>query len=111
MKMGTGMTKSENPDFSRVLQYLTVMEQINTNKTPRRGYIYVIIAALLWAISGSSSKFLFNSGVTPFQLVQLRLTISTVLLFMVLLVWRRDLMRIEKGDFFYFLFTFTTQIS
>ena len=80
------------------------MEQINTHKTPRLGYIYVMIAALLWAISGSTSKFLFNSGVTPFQLVQLRLTISSVPLFIVLLIWRRNLMRIEKGDYFYFLF-------
>ena len=80
------------------------MKQAENIKTPRLGYIYVMIAALLWAISGSTSKFLFNSGVTPFQLVQLRLTISTGLLFMVLLIWRRDLMRIEKGDYFYFLF-------
>jgi drug/metabolite transporter, DME family len=79
------------------------MEHAEKTKTPRRGYLYVIIAALFWAISGSSSKFLFNSGVTPFQLVQLRLTISAGLLFPVLLIWRRDLMRIKKGDFFYFV--------
>ncbi len=80
------------------------MKQAEKTKTPRLGYIYVMIAALLWAISGSTSKFLFNSGVTPFQLVQLRLTISSGLLFMVLLIWRRNLMRIEKGDYLYFLF-------
>ncbi|RPJ18332.1 MAG: EamA family transporter, partial [Desulfobacteraceae bacterium] len=80
------------------------MEKANPQKTPRVGYLYVIIAALFWAISGSSSKFLFNSGVTPFQLVQLRLTISAGLLFLVLLIRRRDLMRIKKGDFFYFVF-------
>jgi drug/metabolite transporter (DMT)-like permease len=80
------------------------MKNANSHKTPRLGYIYVMIAALLWAVSGSSSKFLFNSGVTPFQLVQLRLTISAGLLFLVLLIWRRNLMRIEKGDFFYFVF-------
>jgi len=80
------------------------MKQAENIKTPRLGYIYVMIAALLWAVSGSSAKFLFNSGVTPFQLVQLRLTISSVPLFIVLLIWRRNLMRIEKGDYFYFLF-------
>jgi len=73
-------------------------------KTPRLGYIYVMIAALLWAVSGSSAKFLFNSGVTPFQLVQLRLTISSVMLFLVLFIWRRNVMRIMPGDYFYFIF-------
>lgn len=80
------------------------MKQAEKIKTPRLGYLYVVIAALLWAVSGSSAKFLFHSGVSPFQLVQLRLTISSGLLFMVLLIWRRNLMRIMKGDFFYFVF-------
>jgi drug/metabolite transporter (DMT)-like permease len=80
------------------------MKQAEKIKTPRLGYLYVITAALLWATSGSSSKFLFNSGLTPFQLVQLRLTISAVLLFTVLFVWRRNLMLIKKGDLFYFIF-------
>ncbi len=80
------------------------MKQAENTKTPRLGYLYVVIAALLWAVSGSSAKFLFHSGVSPFQLVQLRLTISAVLLFLVLLIWRRNLMRIKKGDYFYFVF-------
>ncbi|MBU1182903.1 MAG: EamA family transporter [Pseudomonadota bacterium] len=80
------------------------MKQAEKIKTPRLGYLYVVIAALLWAISGSSAKFLFHSGVSPFQLVQLRLTISTGLLFLVLLIWRRNLMRIKQGDLFYFVF-------
>lgn len=80
------------------------MQNANSQKTSRRGYIYVMIAALLWAVSGSSAKFLFHSGLSPFQLVQLRLTISAVLLFLVLLIWRRNLMRMMPGDFFYFVF-------
>ncbi len=80
------------------------IKQAEKIKAPRLGYIYVITAALLWAISGSSSKFLFNSGVTPFQLVQLRLTISAVLLFIVLFIRRRNLMLIKKEDLFYFIF-------
>ena len=50
-------------------------ESINNH---RRGYLYVVLAALMWGLSGSSAKFLFNSGITPFQLVQMRLTISAV---------------------------------
>ncbi len=40
-------------------------------RSPQWGYFYVMIAAFLWAVSGSSAKFLFNGGITPFQLVQL----------------------------------------
>ena len=72
-------------------------------KKTRLGYIYVVLAALMWALSGSSAKFLFNSGITPFQLVQLRLTISAVLLFLCLLVRFSSLLRIDRKDIFYFI--------
>jgi drug/metabolite transporter, DME family len=70
---------------------------------PRRGYFYVILAALLWAVSGSSAKFLFNSGITAFQLVQMRLFFAVcVLLFW--LIWRKPaLLRIHSQDLPYFL--------
>jgi drug/metabolite transporter (DMT)-like permease len=57
----------------------------------------------MWALSGSSAKFLFNSGITPFQLVQLRLTISTVLLFLYLLIRFPSLLKISRSDIFYFV--------
>lgn len=72
-------------------------------KSNRLGYIYVVLAALLWGLSGSSAKFLFNSGITPFQLVQLRLTISTVLLFICLLIRFSSLLKIDYKDIFYFI--------
>jgi drug/metabolite transporter (DMT)-like permease len=49
----------------------------------RLGYLYVALAAVLFAISGTSSKFLFHSGITPFQLIQLRTTLA----FTCLLIW------------------------
>jgi drug/metabolite transporter (DMT)-like permease len=79
------------------------MDKKESFKNNRLGYVYVILAALMWALSGSSAKFLFNSGITPFQLVQLRLTISTVLLFLCLLVRFSSLLRIDKKDIFYFI--------
>ena len=51
------------------LEYLT---------SPNKGYLYVILAAFLWAISGSAAKFLLSSGVTPFELVQLRLILLQI---------------------------------
>ena len=62
------------------------------------GYVYVVLAAVLWAASGSAAKFLFQSGISPFQLVQLRATISAALLFLWLLASRRNLLRIEKKN-------------
>ena len=49
----------------------------------RFGYFYVALSALLFAVSGTASKFLFHQGVTPYQLVQIR----TVLASAVLLAW------------------------
>ena len=77
------------------------MKSIKT-PTPSRGYLYVILAAVLWAISGSSAKFLFNSGVTAFQLVQLRITISAMGIFLWLLLRNPSLLKIDRKDILYF---------
>jgi len=70
---------------------------------PRRGYLYVTVAAVLWAVSGSSAKFLFNSGITAFELVQMRLLFAAGVLFL-WLVWRKPaLLRIRAGDIAYFM--------
>ena len=62
----------------------------------------MLFAAVLWAVSGSSAKFLFHSGVTPFQLVQLRITISAVGLFLWLLLRHPSLLKIDRKDILYF---------
>ena len=61
------------------------------------------LAALFWATSGSAAKFLFKNGVTPFELVQLRITIASVLLLLWLLVKQPALLRIARKDIFYFV--------
>ena len=75
-----------------------------TTITPslRLGYLYAILAAILWGVSGSSAKFLFNSGVTPFQLVQLRITIAASGLFVWLLIRDASLLKIARKDILYF---------
>jgi drug/metabolite transporter (DMT)-like permease len=69
----------------------------------RLGYLYVALAAVLFAISGTSSKFLFHSGITPFQLIQLRTTLA----FTCLLIWvglrHPVLLKISIADLPYFL--------
>lgn len=49
----------------------------------RLGYLYVSLAAILFAISGTLAKYLFNNGVTAFQLIQMRTTLA----FAGLLTW------------------------
>jgi drug/metabolite transporter (DMT)-like permease len=63
-----------------------------------RGYASVLAAALMWASSGTASKALFQSGVTPFQLVQLRVTFASALLGLVLALFARPLLRIRASD-------------
>jgi len=69
---------------------------------PMKGYLCVALAAVMWASSGTAGKALFNSGVTPFQLVQLRVTVSTVLLAIVFGIRFRPLFRIRPRDLWYF---------
>ena len=76
--------------------------QINNIHSARIGYVYVVLAALLWAASGAAAKFLFLGGMSPFQLVQLRSTISAALLFLWLLAAKRSLLKIERKDLVYF---------
>ncbi len=69
---------------------------------PMKGYLCVALAAVMWASSGTAGKALFNSGVTPFELVQIRVTVSTVLLAIVLGIRFRPLFRIRPRDLWYF---------
>lgn len=72
-------------------------------KNNRLGYLYVVMAAVMWGLSGSSAKFLFKSGVTPYQLVQSRLSISTSILFLWLLIRYPSLLKINRKDILYFV--------
>jgi drug/metabolite transporter (DMT)-like permease len=69
-----------------------------------KGYLYVIIAALMWASSGTAGKALFDAGMSPFDLVQIRVTLASAILFLVFLIFSRDLLHIRPRDIPYFLF-------
>lgn len=62
---------------------------------------------MLWAASGSAAKFLFQNGISPFELVQLRTTIAASVLVAWGLLGRRPLLRPLLGsgghDRIYFL--------
>ena len=58
---------------------------------------------MCWASGASASKFLFAGGISPFQLVQLRITTACAVLLVWLLARRPRLLRIESRDIPYFL--------
>lgn len=68
-----------------------------------RGYVAVMGAALLWASCGTVGKALIQTGITPFQLVQVRATFSAVVIGLFFLFGKRSQFRIRPGDLWYFL--------
>lgn len=68
-----------------------------------KGYLCVMVAAILWGSSGTAGKALFEAGMTPFELVQIRVTLSAALLAATLGVFARRLLQIRARDLGYFL--------
>lgn len=67
-----------------------------------KGYLYVVLAAIMWASSGTAGKALFEGGMTAFQLVQIRVTLSTIILAASFGIYDRQLFRIRIKDLGYF---------
>jgi drug/metabolite transporter (DMT)-like permease len=68
-------------------------------RRPALGYAMVLTAATLWAINGTVSKVILTSGdVTSERLTEVRATGAFLLLFAVLLVWRRSTLRVTAGE-------------
>jgi drug/metabolite transporter (DMT)-like permease len=64
-------------------------------RRPALGYAMVLTAATLWALNGAVSKVILQSGgVTSERLTEVRATGAFLLLFAVLLVWRRSTLRV-----------------
>lgn len=68
-----------------------------------KGYLFVTIAALAWASSGTAGKGLFETGVTPVDLVQVRLTLASLFLACGFALFRADLFRVRFGDLGHFV--------
>jgi drug/metabolite transporter (DMT)-like permease len=68
-----------------------------------RGYLYILIGATLWGVSSVVAKSLFIIGLPPAELVQIRLTLATFTLLLILLIFDRDRIIISLKDIPYFL--------
>ena len=66
------------------------------------GYLCVVGAAILWATSGVVGKALFAGGMTPQGLVQVRVTLSTLLMAAALALWDMGRLRVRWKDLPYF---------
>lgn len=68
-----------------------------------RGAVLVISASVLWGTAGTFAKFLFNSAISPCDLVQARATLSFVLLVVFIFFTDRSLLSIRWRDLPFFL--------
>ena len=72
-------------------------------KSEMRGYLYILVGATLWGVSSVVAKSLFNIGLSPGELVLIRLTFATLSLFLVLFLFDRRRMMISLNDLPYFM--------
>ncbi len=80
---------------------MTVFETPPVAQVDRRpvlGYATYLVAATLFALNGSVSKFLLLGGVPWQRLSQLRVTLAFLILFVVVLLVRRSGLRLRRSE-------------
>lgn len=74
-----------------------------TSSRTLKGFIFVLAAAILWALAAITAKYLFNFQVSPWDLTQMRLVLSALFLGLYL-AWREPgSLRIERKDLGYMI--------
>ena len=58
-------------------------------KNEVHGYLYILIGSTLWGVSSVIAKALFNIGLPPAELILVRLTLATLILLIILLIYDR----------------------
>lgn len=71
-------------------------------KNTTKGFLFIIMATILWAFAGPLAKYLFSVGISPTDLVQARVTYSCLILIVVFGLFHRDGLTIDKKDVGYF---------
>src|SRR4030067_3019183 len=66
-------------------------------------YLYILVAATFWGFSGVVAKYLFNTGISPLRLVQIRMALSSLILLFILLLFDQKRLTISSRDIPYFL--------
>jgi len=78
-----------------------MMDSLSTKQI--KGYLSVVVASIMWASSATAGKALFEAGMAPFELVQIRVTLSTAILAALLVASSKGLPRIKIKDLGTFL--------
>jgi len=72
-------------------------------KTEIKGYLYILIGTTLWGVSSVVAKSLFNIGLPPAELVLIRLTLATLILLTIFILFDQKLLIISFKDLPYFM--------
>jgi drug/metabolite transporter (DMT)-like permease len=74
------------------------MARLTVTRSPRLGYALAAIAATMWAVNGSLARLVLDEGVSAMHLSQLRSTLSFLLLLGFLALFKRDDLRVRRGE-------------
>lgn len=66
-----------------------------------KGFLFILAADVLWALSAITAKFLFNNQVSPWDLTQMRLVLSALFLGLYLILCQPGSLKIERKDLCY----------
>lgn len=73
--------------------------------SPKMAYLIVMAGAALWGTTGMFVNQLNASGFTPWEVVGIRLSFAAVLLFIFLLLFKRELLYVKLRDLPFFIGT------
>lgn len=68
-----------------------------------KGFLFILLADFLWGLSATLAKYLFNRQISPFDLVQIRLILSFMILAAYLAAVNPGLLRIDRRDIPYMI--------
>ena len=71
----------------------------------KTAYIFIVMGAALWGTIGFFVQGLYEYGLTPLQVVTVRVTFAAIILLVILLVKNPSLLKIQKQDYKYFIGT------
>ena len=66
------------------------------------GGIIIMVAAFFWGISGTIIKFMFNQSVDPIKLVNMRLSLSALIGFTILMIFSRKRLKVTPTQLKHF---------
>jgi len=67
------------------------------------GYLLIALASILWGTLGVLGKMAFQYGITPIPLIMLRLCVSSCTLFFMIVIFKRELLKIKRHDIPFFV--------